>query len=30
MHGAQKTMDDFLQALREQPALTNTGTAGWY
>lgn len=29
MHGAQKKMDAFLQALREQPALTNAGTAGW-
>lgn len=29
MHGAEKTMDAFLQALRSQPALAATGNAGW-
>ena len=29
MHGAQKTMDAYLQAIRQQPTLASSSTAGW-
>ena len=29
MHGAEKTMNAFLDAVRAQPTLAGTSTAGW-